>query len=114
MQLARRMELGWSAPIVLSVWCFGAWAADSSLVNSTAPDRQQKLEATARAEGSISLYTSIAQKDLAPLISPFEKCYGIKVNVWRASGDIAWNKLLAQPATITSIGHRDWAHVGQS
>ena len=26
----------------------------------------------------------------------------------------AWNKLLAQPATITSIGMRDWAHVGQT
>ena len=26
----------------------------------------------------------------------------------------AWLKLLNQPATITSIGMRDWAHVGQS
>ena len=26
----------------------------------------------------------------------------------------AWRKLLAQPDTITSIGMRDWAHVGQS
>ena len=26
----------------------------------------------------------------------------------------AWNKLIAQPRTITSIGMRDWAHVGQS
>jgi len=25
----------------------------------------------------------------------------------------AWNRLLAQPHTITSIGLRDWAHVGQ-
>jgi hypothetical protein len=25
----------------------------------------------------------------------------------------AWNKLLAQPDTITSIGLRDWAHVGR-
>ena len=25
----------------------------------------------------------------------------------------AWNKLLAQPDTITSIGLRDWAHMGQ-
>jgi transposase len=24
----------------------------------------------------------------------------------------AWNKLTAQPAVITSIGMRDWAHVG--
>lgn len=26
----------------------------------------------------------------------------------------AWRKLIAQPDTITSIGMRDWAHVGQS
>ena len=26
----------------------------------------------------------------------------------------AWNKLVKQPQTITSIGTRDWAHVGQS
>ena len=26
----------------------------------------------------------------------------------------AWNKRMAQPNTITSIGMRDWAHVGQS
>jgi len=26
----------------------------------------------------------------------------------------AWNRLLAQPATITSIGMREWAHAGQS
>jgi transposase len=26
----------------------------------------------------------------------------------------AWSKLLAEPNTITSIGMRDWAHVGQS
>jgi transposase len=26
----------------------------------------------------------------------------------------AWNRLLAEPATITSIGTREWAHIGQS
>jgi len=26
----------------------------------------------------------------------------------------AWNRLIAQPAAITSIGMRDWAHVGRS
>jgi DDE superfamily endonuclease len=25
----------------------------------------------------------------------------------------AWRNLLAKPSTITSVGHRDWAHVGQ-
>ena len=29
------------------------------------------------------------------------------------AGCNAWNKLLEQPQTITSIGMRDWAHAGQ-
>ena len=26
----------------------------------------------------------------------------------------AWNRLAAQPKTITSIGMREWAHIGQA
>jgi hypothetical protein len=26
----------------------------------------------------------------------------------------AWRKLIAQPDTITSIGMRDWVHIGQT
>lgn len=29
------------------------------------------------------------------------------------AGCNAWNKLIAQPQTITSIGLRDWVHTGQ-
>ena len=29
------------------------------------------------------------------------------------AGCNAWNRLIAEPQTITSIGMRDWAHVGQ-
>ena len=29
------------------------------------------------------------------------------------AGCEAWNKLVAQPETITSIGMRKWAHIGQ-
>jgi iron(III) transport system substrate-binding protein len=61
--------------------------ADNSLLTSTAPDRAAKLEEAAKAEGELMFYTSIAQKDVEPLIKPFEEKYGIKVTVWRASGD---------------------------
>jgi iron(III) transport system substrate-binding protein len=80
----------------MTVASLSAQAADSSLLASTAPDRQQKLEAAAKAEGSLSLYTSIAQKDLAPLLGPFEKKYGIKVNVWRASGDTTLQRIVQE------------------
>jgi iron(III) transport system substrate-binding protein len=73
-----------------------SWAADTSLLTSTAPDRQQKLDAAAKAEGFLSLYTSIAQKDLQPIIEPFEKTYGIKVSVWRASGDTTLQRVIQE------------------
>jgi iron(III) transport system substrate-binding protein len=85
-----------AAPALAALWSLPAMAADSSLLNSTAPDRQQKLEAAAKAEGSLSLYTSIASKDVQPLIEPFEKRYGIKVNVWRASGDTVLNRIITE------------------
>jgi iron(III) transport system substrate-binding protein len=83
-------------PAVAALWSSAVVAADASLLNSAAPDRQQKLEAAAKAEGALSLYTSIAAKDLQPLIEPFEKRYGIKVNVWRASGDTVLNRIITE------------------
>ncbi|MGV6874951.1 ABC transporter substrate-binding protein [Pseudochelatococcus sp. B33] len=71
----------------LSLGAHAAVAADSSLVNSDAIDRLEKLEAAARQEGSLTLYTSFAKGDVDPLIKPFEQKYGIKVNVWRAGSD---------------------------
>ena len=68
-----------TAPANLSVW---------DVVKTPAPDRTARLQEIAKTEGgSMSLYTSIAERDLKIIFDPFEKKYGIKVNVWRASGD---------------------------
>src|SRR6266508_5265993 len=47
-------------------------------------DRPARLVANAKREGSLSLYASLAEKDLIRLVSEFERRYGIKVNVWRS------------------------------
>ena len=47
-------------------------------------DRTARLVAGAKREGSLSLYASLAEKDLIRLVSEFERRYGIKVNVWRS------------------------------
>jgi iron(III) transport system substrate-binding protein len=47
---------------------------------SSAQDRV----AAARKEGTLTLYTTIAEKDLPTLLKPFESKYGIKVTIWRA------------------------------
>ena len=71
--------LGWSllAPT--------AATAGASLALYDGPDRQPQLIAAARKDGSLTLYTSMPEKDLPPLIGPFERKYGITVKVWRAS-----------------------------
>jgi iron(III) transport system substrate-binding protein len=72
----------------------GPAVAQTPLLASTAPDRAPKLVAAAKAEGSFTLYTSIAQKDLDTFVQPFEKKYGVKVNVWRASGDTVLQRVI--------------------
>jgi iron(III) transport system substrate-binding protein len=52
-----------------------------------AQDRSERILAGAKKEGTLNLYTSIAQPDSEKIASDFEKKYGIKVNVWRASTD---------------------------
>jgi len=47
----------------------------------------QALVDAARKEGTLTFYTTIAEKDLPVIVQPFEKKYGIKVNVWRAGTD---------------------------
>jgi len=61
-------------------------------------DRLDRIVAAAKKEGTLTLYTTIAEKDLAPLITPFEKKYGIKVNIWRAGTDKVLQRTLAEAA----------------
>ena len=49
-------------------------------------------------EGALTLYTTIAEKDLPTLIQPFESKYGIKVTVWRAGTDRVLQRTTAEAA----------------
>ena len=60
------------------------------------PDRANKLIAAAQKEGSFTLYTSFAEKDLPTLTVAFEKKYGIKVDVWRARSEIVLRKVITE------------------
>ncbi|MEN3364722.1 MAG: iron(III) transport system substrate-binding protein [Burkholderiales bacterium] len=57
----------------------------AELASNDSPGRHQRLQEAAKKEGSLNLYTSIPEKDMAVLSADFEKRYGVKVNVWRAS-----------------------------
>jgi iron(III) transport system substrate-binding protein len=50
-------------------------------------DRHQRLVENARREGSLTFYTSMATTESLPLSQAFEKKYGVKVELWRATSD---------------------------
>lgn len=85
--LLKRAGLALLACASFSVLTAPARAQDASLLTYTGADRDSKIVAAARKEGGFTLYTSIAEKDVAPLVAPFEKKYGLKVKVWRAGSD---------------------------
>lgn len=107
MKLQRRLFMLATASSLLAAGLAMPSRAEDSLLTSTAPDREAKLEAAARAEGELTLYTSIAQNDIEPLIKPFEEKYGITVTTWRASGDDVLQRVVQEQkagrASVDSI-----------
>jgi iron(III) transport system substrate-binding protein len=66
-------------------------------------DRMDRIAAAAKKEGALTLYTTIAEKDLPVIIGPFEKKYGVKVTVWRAGTD----KVLQRVVQEARAGRHD-------
>jgi iron(III) transport system substrate-binding protein len=68
----------------------------SELASVESPGRHQRLVEAAKREGTLTFYTSIPEKDMAVLSADFEKRYGIRVNVWRASTVKVLQRLVAE------------------
>ena len=79
-------------------------ATAQDLANYQGADRLEKLAAAAKKEGALTLYTTIAEKDLPVIVKPFEDKYGVKVTVWRAGTD----KVLQRSITETKAGKHDF------
>ena len=73
-------------------------APDVSLLQYQGPDRAQRVLAAAKKEGALTFYTTIAEKDLPTIVRPFEKKYGIKINIWRAGTDKVLQRTLSEAA----------------
>src|SRR6185369_1205168 len=71
-------------------------AAAQNLFTYEGADRMDRLVAAAKKEGTLTLYTTIAEKDLPAIIKPFEQKYGIKVSVWRAGTDKVLQRTVAE------------------
>ena len=61
-----------------------AGADNSAIYLYKGADRDQRLIAKAREEGTLTFYTSMATTESGPLAAAFEKKYGVKVQLWRA------------------------------
>jgi iron(III) transport system substrate-binding protein len=59
----------------------------NAIFTYSGPDRTQRLIEGAKKEGRVTLYSSAALPDVNALIGPFEKKYGIKVQIWRGSSE---------------------------
>jgi iron(III) transport system substrate-binding protein len=73
--------------LIVLILCAGCGGADTTV---NAPATQH--------EGALTLYTTIAEKDLPTLIQPFESKHGIKVTVWRAGTDRVLQRTMAEAA----------------
>jgi iron(III) transport system substrate-binding protein len=84
--------------------CFSAAALGQVKPNATAADvalyagadRLQKLIEGAKKEGELAIYTSAQSNDMGALTSAFEKKYGVKVSMWRASSEKVLQRAVAE------------------
>jgi iron(III) transport system substrate-binding protein len=60
------------------------------------PDREQRLIAAAKKEGSVTFYTSMQTPESAPIAKAFEAKYGVKVQLWRATSDQVIQRIVSE------------------
>ena len=71
-------------------------AQAQALFDYSGPDRMQKIVAEAKKEGTLTMYTTFAERDQPALLEPFESKYGIKVVVWRGGTDKVLQRTIAE------------------
>lgn len=66
-------------------------------------DRDQRLIANAKKEGTVTFYSTMTVKDTQALVEAFEKKYGVKVMSWRGGSE----KIVQRALTEARAGRRD-------
>ncbi|HEY6241664.1 MAG TPA: extracellular solute-binding protein [Burkholderiales bacterium] len=99
-----KLRIALFAPLVAFGAAFPAWVSAQVKLNATAadvglyagPDRQHKLIEGAKKEKELNLYTSAQADDMGSVIAAYERKYGIKVNVWRASSEKVLQRVVVE------------------
>jgi len=96
--------LGWAAP--LAAQQSGAQPSGAQKQGGASPhrelylykgaDREQRLVEGAKKERLVTVYTSLNLKDSVPITAAFEKKYGVKVSLWRASSEKVLQRAVAE------------------
>ena len=76
----------------------------SELALDRSPSRAQRLLEGARREGELNLYTSLTASTAAKIKADFERRYGVRVNLWRASSE----NILQRVTTEVRAGRSDF------
>ena len=84
--------------ILATVMALAAAAAqaDGGLATYQGADRLQRIAEAAKGEGELTIYTSTPVEDMKVLTDAFERKYGIKTKVWRASSEKVLQRAVAE------------------
>jgi len=66
------------------------------MANYRGADREQLLIEGAKKEGSLTVYMNIPAVYSNIFVQPFEKKYGIKVNIWRARSEVTLKRVIEE------------------
>ncbi len=91
-------RFGRAAAFAALAWtlCITAASAQVPLATYEGPDREQKLVSAAKNEGTLLWYTTTPIEYAQQLVAPFEKQYGIKVQMWRARSELILQRVLTE------------------
>src|SRR4051794_18742200 len=82
--LGRAMAIGALASLTALLASF-AHAGGSALATYQGADRLTRIEQAAKREGELTIYTSTPVEDIRVMSDAFERKYGVRTKVWRAS-----------------------------
>src|SRR5262245_51810108 len=85
--MTRTTLMGIAVALVIAPAALAQRVDPSTVYLYKGADRDQRLLDAAKKEGSLTFYTSMQTPESGPLSAAFEKKYGIKVNLWRATSD---------------------------
>lgn len=92
--LSRRKLLAWATvPLAASVTRLPLFAADTV---TSREERIERLMATARNEGPLTLYHLMPPPDVEPIVELYQQRYGLEIEAWKSTGESIIQRVFAE------------------